>query len=186
MNRIAAWIRDQFEALKPQLDDLLLPLIRHFEGYYANWYKCSSNVPTIGYGHTGSMLGLETEPWAEAYAAWVLSEHDLKGKYIPATMEACAKAGIDFTKLSVAQQAVFISMCYNAGPGSITGGTWVKRFKSRKPRAEVEQAFYRWNKSGGKVSPGLVRRRFSEMVLFWEGRVDFEPEGWREYYELHS
>jgi len=172
--------------MKPQMDDLLLPLIRHFEGYYGDWYKCTSGVRTIGYGHTGSVVGLEPAPWTEEYSSWVLSECDLKDKYIPATAETCAKVGIDFSLLPTAQKSVFVSMCYNAGPGAIKNGTWVRLFRDGSTREDIEEAFYRWNKSGGKTSPGLVRRRFAEMVLFWEGRLDFDPKGWKEYYESHK
>jgi len=184
MNRVEAWIRDRLQAMRPTMNGYLLPLVKHFESFFPTWYKCSSGVATIGYGHTGSVMGLDAAPWTEEYASWVL-QRELDALYIPATIEALAKAGIDYSLLSAAQQAAIVSACYNSGPGIISNGTWVRLFRSGASRIEVQNAFYKWNKSAGKISPGLVRRRFAEMKLFWEGKLDYDPDGWKDYYDSH-
>jgi len=170
---------------KPTMMSYLLPMNKHFEGFFSNWYKCTSSVDTIGYGHTGSMAGLKPAPWTEEYASEVLQQ-ELEGNYLSQTIEACCKIGIDFHKLTEPKQAALVSACYNAGPNIIRKGTWAILFRCGKKRELVEKAFYLWNKSGGKTSPGLVRRRFAEMVLFWDGKVNTDPDGWREYYEAHK
>jgi lysozyme len=184
--RLYAYLRDKLMAQTPDTMEYLLPLVTHFEGYFPNWYKCSSGVDTIGYGHTGSINGLQSPPWSEPYAAEVLSL-TLREKYIPAAIEALAKCGIAYDLLQPHQQAAIVSLCYNAGPGSIwmrsgKPASWAAAFKADKSRTEIAAAWYLWNKSGGKVSPGLVRRRFAEMVLFWDMRLDYDPIGWRGYY----
>ena len=188
--RMLAFIRDRLMQQTPSMMDYLLPLVRHFEGYYSDWYKCSSGVATIGYGHTGSIVGLKQPPWDEPYAARVL-EQDLVEIYIPRTIEALAKCGIRYDLLQPHQQAAIVSLCYNAGPGAIwmrTGepASWVKALKNDAGIGSIRIAWYRWNRSGGKISPGLVRRRFAEMVLFSDAELNFEPDGWKGYYNAHK
>jgi GH24 family phage-related lysozyme (muramidase) len=58
-----------------------------------------------------------------------------------------------------------VSFCYNCGEGNLAKSTLLKKVNA----GDFEDAaleFQKWNKGGGKVLPGLVRRRASEALLF--------------------
>jgi lysozyme len=182
MNQLARRIPIQDQVML----DYLLPLVKHFESFAPNWYLCSSGVRTIGYGYTGSGSGLMAAPWTEEYAARVLAVQ-LETDYEPATVRALSLCGLTYAAFEEYQQAAIVSLCYNAGPGAIyqssgRPATWAQRLKDGADPSAIMEAFYRWNKSGGRISPGLVRRRFTEMNLFYSGVLNFDVPGWHDYY----
>jgi lysozyme len=63
------------------------------------------------------------------------------------------------------QFAAMVSLCYNIGPGNFAKSTVCKAFNAGKI-GESADAFRRWNKAGGKILNGLVRRREAERALF--------------------
>jgi lysozyme len=65
------------------------------------------------------------------------------------------------------------SFVYNCGPGALRGSTLLKLLNQGNYQGAAAQ-FARWNKAGGKVWPGLVRRRAAEASLFLEP-VDEQP-----------
>lgn len=60
-----------------------------------------------------------------------------------------------------------VSFVYNCGPNALKTSTLLKRLNAGK-YAEVPAQLARWNKAGGKVWPGLTRRRAAEGSLFME------------------
>jgi len=66
-----------------------------------------------------------------------------------------------------------ISLVYNIGPSAFERSTLLKLLNQGNYQAAAAQ-FARWNKAGGKVWPGLVRRRAAEASLFLEP-VDEQP-----------
>lgn len=60
-----------------------------------------------------------------------------------------------------------VSFVYNCGPNALKNSTLLKRLNAGK-YAEIPAQFARWNKAGGKVWPGLTRRRAAEGSLFME------------------
>lgn len=67
-----------------------------------------------------------------------------------------------------------VSFVYNCGIGAFKGSTLLKLINQGKFEQAAAQ-FHRWNKAGGKVWPGLVRRRAAEAALFLEP-MPSEPE----------
>lgn len=65
------------------------------------------------------------------------------------------------------QVAALVSWAYNVGAGAVEDSTLRKRLLAGEDPAVVVQAeLPRWNKAGGKVMEGLVRRRADEVKLF--------------------
>jgi lysozyme len=58
-----------------------------------------------------------------------------------------------------------VSFTYNVGAGALAGSTLLKKVNAKDFEAAALE-FHRWNKGGGKVLAGLVRRRASESLLF--------------------
>jgi GH24 family phage-related lysozyme (muramidase) len=58
-----------------------------------------------------------------------------------------------------------VSFCYNCGEGNLAKSTLLKKVNAGDFEGAALE-FHKWNKGGGKVLPGLVRRRASESLLF--------------------
>ena len=67
--------------------------------------------------------------------------------------------------LSQNQFDALVSLVYNIGSGNFASSTLLKKLNAKDYAGAAEQ-FPRWNKGGGKVMKGLVRRRDAERALF--------------------
>ncbi len=135
-----------------------LSLIKKFEGLELNAYQCAAGVWTIGYGHTKGVFEGQTIKKAEADEMLVLE------------MEEYEKAVNDAVTISI-DQCMFdalVSWTYNLGPSNLNASTMLKVLNSGDYDGVPEQ-IKRWNKAGGKVLEGLIRRRNAEALLF-EGK----------------
>jgi len=63
------------------------------------------------------------------------------------------------------QYAALASFVFNLGPENLRRSALL-RFVNEKRFEQAASEFKRWNKAGGKVLPGLVRRRAAEAELF--------------------
>lgn len=138
-----------------------LQLIKQFEGFSAKPYKCPAGVPTIGYGATyytdGRRVTMADKPVTEPEATALLR-----------AMLSSYEAGVDRyvqVPLTQGQFDALVSFAYNVGLSSLKGSTLL-RLLNDKNYAGAASQFARWNKAGGKVLPGLTRRREAERLLF--------------------
>ena len=139
-----------------------IDLIKHFEGLVRKWYRDPVGVWTIGYGHTDSAghprwrddPGLTlTDRDAE-----IILQRDLR------QYEAAVRGTVK-VPLNENQYGALVSFTYNLGPGNLRSSTLVKKLNAGD-YAGAAAEFPRWNKAGGKVLQGLVRRRSAEQALF--------------------
>ena len=137
-----------------------IELIKSFEGLRLNAYLCPAGVWTIGYGHTSAAGEPAVKPSMKISAqdAADILVQDLV-KYEAAVSKALTRNPNDN------QFSAMVSLCYNIGPGAFASSTVVRRFNAGLLQ-EAADAFRMWNKGGGKVLPGLVRRRDEERALF--------------------
>lgn len=135
-----------------------LALIKKFEGCELEAYKCSAGVWTIGYGHTkGVEEGMTiTKDQAEEMLLEELVEYE------KAVEEAV------HNQLDQCMFDALVSWTYNLGPTNLNSSTMLKVLNAGE-YDEVPAQIKRWNKAGGKVLEGLVRRREAEALLF-EGK----------------
>lgn len=63
------------------------------------------------------------------------------------------------------QFAALISFAYNVGLGNLASSTLLRKLNAKDYRGAANE-FPRWNKAGGSILAGLVRRRASERRLF--------------------
>ena len=61
--------------------------------------------------------------------------------------------------------AAFLSLAYNIGPGAFGKSSALRKF-NEGDRMGAADAILLWNRAGGKVLKGLVRRRAAERALF--------------------
>jgi|TARA_R100000030_G_C3255282_1_gene123881 lysozyme len=135
-----------------------LSLIKKFEGCELKAYRCAANVLTIGYGSTKGVT--EDMEITQEEAETLLQEemHEYEG-YIN-----------DMVKVPLEQHQfdAMVSWVFNLGSGNLSSSTLLRVLNEGKYE-EVPEQILRWNKAGGKVLDGLVRRRTAESLLF-EGK----------------
>ena len=139
-----------------------LNLIKEFEGLSLKPYLDVVKIPTIGYGNTyypdGKKVTLKDKPISEIEAAELLSyvaQKDFGDKILQLVK----------VPLSQNQFDALVSICYNIGMGNFSKSTLLKKINQGDFKgASLE--FEKWNKSGGVVLAGLVKRRLKEKALF--------------------
>jgi lysozyme len=133
-----------------------------FEGMYLKPYLCPAAVPTIGVGSTfyesGVRVSLKDPPItrerAMALLEWEL-EHCLPRVLrlcpgLPAWGEQATGAILDFA--------------FNCGTGALQNSTLRRRINADDDDG-ARTELMKWVRGGGKVLPGLVRRRAAECSL---------------------
>ncbi|MFJ2548516.1 lysozyme [Pseudomonas sp. NPDC087612] len=134
-----------------------LNLIKSFEGLRLQSYQDAVGVWTIGYGTTrGIKPGMSiTKDQAERMLANDVPRFEVE-------VERLVKV-----PLTTNQHDALISFTYNLGSANLESSTLLRLLNSGDYAGAAEQ-FPRWNKAGGKVLAGLVRRREAERKLFLE------------------
>lgn len=144
-------------------------LIKQFEGFREHAYQDVVGVWTIGYGFTaGVQPGQQMTP-AQADAR--LGTELLR--YEDAVNRAC------IVPPNQNQFDALVCFAWNVGTAGMAGSTVIKAH-NRGDFQSAARAFGLWNKAGGKVWPGLTRRRAAESALYLkpvpQPRVVDEPE----------
>lgn len=135
-------------------------LIKEFEGFRENAYKCPAGVWTIGYGWTHGVKEGDTITESEA-SKLVQKEVDKIAEQIRLSLEY----GV-FEKLSENQVCALIDFVYNLGIGNFRTST-LRKLIQKGNFEDAGKQFERWNKAGGKVLEGLTRRRIAEKELWY-------------------
>lgn len=137
-------------------------LCRRFEGFRAKPYLCPAGVPTIGYGSTyysdGKKVSLTDPPITEVEARALLM-YELQHTYAPGVRRLCP--GL------ITNPAAFnaiVDFCYNLGVGRLQTSTLRRKINAQDWEGAKEQLML-WTRGGGKVLPGLVKRRQAECAL---------------------
>ena len=155
-----AWCRKEHQGVE-EMNQAGLDLVKSFEGFSAEPYLCPADVWTIGYGTTRYPNG-ERVKEADAKcnnqqaSGWL---HYHLNKSLEVVVNACE------TDLNENQIAALTSFVYNVGIGAFGRSTLLKRINSGD-LDDVPTQLRRWNKAGGKVLAGLVRRREAEIELW--------------------
>lgn len=147
--------------MKPS--EACVALVKQFEGFAAQPYRCPAGKLTIGYGHVvqAGEHHLSDARLTEVQASALLAS-DL-GLFAP-QVEALLKG----VAVSQGQFDALVSFAFNCGVGALRGSTLLRKLRSGDaPGAATE--FGKWVNGGGKRLPGLVTRRAAERALF-EGR----------------
>jgi len=139
-----------------------ISLIKSFEGCELTAYRCSADVPTIGYGHTAGVSDGDTCTQEEAET--MLAEDLVE-------FEEYVKNYVEF-ELQQNEFDALVAWTYNLGPKNLSESTLLKELNAGNLE-EVPRQMKRWNRAGGEVLDGLIRRREAESRLFkgeaWEG-----------------
>lgn len=137
-------------------------LCRPFEGLSLKPYICPAGYPTIGYGTVwkpdGSKVTMGEPPISKETAeAWLV--HELRHNYLAGV--AKASPGLLKNPRALGAMADF---AYNLGVARYRASTLRRRVDAEDWAGAREQLAL-WVRGGGRVLPGLVRRRAAEAAL---------------------
>jgi lysozyme len=138
-------------------------LIKNFEGCRLKAYKCPANVWTIGYGNTFYEDGMKvkegdviTQQRAEEMAKFIIDQF------------AVSIAPFIQKTLTENQFSACVSLAYNIGTSGFKRSSVFKKLNINPNDPTIADSFKLWNKGGGKVLAGLVKRREAEIQLYFK------------------
>lgn len=133
-----------------------------FEGMYLKPYLCPANVPTIGVGSTFYESGVRVtlaDPPITRERAMELLEHELQA-CLPRVQRLCPGLS-DWGDKAV---GAILDFAFNCGTGALQNSTLRRRINADDV-AGAQSELMKWVRGGGRVLPGLVRRRAAEAAL---------------------
>jgi lysozyme len=160
-------------------------LMHCYEGFRSRPYLCPAHIWTIGYGHVlyqeqirlpmvrpeGKtrddipMIRREFPLKPEDNRVWTKTEID---ELFHADVASFERGVLRLVPRVLGRQGSFdalVSFAFNAGLGNLQRST-IRMRANREEWEEAAKAFMAWTKGGGKVLPGLVKRRQAEIALF--------------------
>ena len=159
-----------------KVSDAAKAMIKHHEGVRTRPYRCPALLWTVGVGHVidpnHAKVPLEERRSLPIPQGWdriltmaevdALLASDL-GKFERGVARLCPAA--------VNSQGIFdalVSFSFNVGLGNLQRSG----LRMKTNRGEYETAaeeFMKWTKAGGRVLPGLVKRRNDERAMYLSG-----------------
>jgi len=154
-----------------KVDKKGIVFIHSFEGCSLVPYLCPAGVPTIGWGNTiyanGAKVTMKDKPITKEVAESLFS-------YILMLFERDVNS---LLKKEVTQNQfnALASFAYNLGsdidadniPEGLGDSTLLKKVNSNPNDETIRNEFVKWNKADGKISSGLVRRRYEEAKMYF-------------------
>ena len=137
-------------------------LIKQFESCKLTAYKAdkSEKYYTIGWGHYGADVKKDIK--ISKATAEKLFDNDIK--FFEKCVNSCLKV-----KVTQSMFNALVSFTYNVGFSAFKNSTLLK-YVNKKQFSKASKEFKKWNKCGGKVLKGLVKRRILE-------KIEFERQG---------
>lgn len=133
-----------------------IDLITEFEGVRLEAYKDGGGVLTIGYGHTGAEVASGLT-WTLEDAQRALQEDVMWAS------EAVNR--LVLPSLHQNQFDALVSLVFNIGSRNFEHST-LRYYLNEKQWLSAGAQFTKWIYSGGKIVPGLSKRRLAEQTLF--------------------
>lgn len=129
---------------------LSIPTIMAFEGLVLRPYRDPVNLLTVCYGETHAEMRTYTPDECRGMLEASARKHAMQ-------IEPCLPAD-----LPAHVYAASISFAYNVGAQAFCGSTFARKLRNKEPAcAELS----RWVYAGGRILPGLVRRRAAERAM---------------------
>lgn len=142
-----------------------IDVIKKYESFEPCPYLDAAGIPTIGYGTTyypnGKKVTMDDEEISKETAFYLLS----------IIIEQFEKEVLKYVKKELTQNQfdAIVIFIYNVGGGNFKNSTLLKRINENTLHTDIPTEFLRWNKAGGKVLRGLVKRRLEEANIYYNG-----------------
>lgn len=145
-------------------------LTKPFEGCKLTAYRCPAGILTIGYGHTSAAGAPEVKE------GMTITQEDAN-RILAADMVKFERDVDSLVKVELTQHQfdVLVDFCYNAGKGNLASSTLLKCVNA-KQFDRIPTELQKWTRGGGKVLPGLVRRRNAESDWWTTGAKPVEEQ----------
>lgn len=145
------------------LNDAGKTLIKKYEGCVLTAYKCSAGKDTIGYGNTFYEDGTPVKPGDK-----ITKERADKLFELIVNDFAKKVAVLVTSTITPNQFGALVSFAYNAGVGALKSSTLLKKVNANPNDITIKDEFLKWKKAGGKILPGLIKRREAEIALYYK------------------
>lgn len=131
---------------------------KEFEGCKLTAYQDSVGVWTIGFGHTSGV-----------YEGQVITQEQAD-EFLLSDLRTAINAVESLVKVPIndEQKSALVDLVFNIGQGNFAGSTLLKLLNKKQYELAAKE-FLRWNRAGGVVLAGLVRRRAAESEMFRKG-----------------
>lgn len=136
------------------------------EGVVLRAYLCPAGKWTIGAGLTAASGVVKPKAGMQITRAEAtnLLQRALRERYEPTVADA----------MSAAKQHEFdAGVSFHFNTGAIRRASWVTLWRKRAGRDAIKAKLLLWTKGGGKVLPGLVKRREREAAMLLDGVYSF-------------
>ena len=145
-----------------KVSDKCVNMIKHHEGFVRKPYQDPIGLWTVGVGH---LIG-DGKSLPKEWKGKVLSDEEVD-ELLFEDLERFEIGVERLTKvyLSQGQFDALVSFSFNVGLGNLQSST----LRAKLNRGDYEGAsneFPKWRRAGGKILPGLVKRRADEKALF--------------------
>ena len=156
-----------------KVSDACVEMIKHHEGVRSKPYRCPASLWTVGVGHV-----LYPEQAAmkmpERMALPLKAEHDklwsIGGvdaifrsdllRFESGVLRLCPD-----TANRQSHFDALVSFAFNLGLGALQSSTLRMKYNRGDVQGAADEIL-KWNKAGGRVLPGLVKRRAAERAMF--------------------
>lgn len=155
--------------------------MHRFEGCRNKPYLCPAHIWTVGYGEVLYQEQIKLPMVRkEGYTGLIRKEYPLKPEHnriwskdeiealFAKSVEHFERGVLRLVPGVVGNQGAFdalVSFAFNAGLGNLQSSS-IRAKANRGDWQGAADAFMMWVKGGGKVLPGLVKRREAERALF--------------------
>ena len=156
-------------------------LMHRYEGFRSRPYLCPAHIWTIGYGHVLCQEQIKLPMVRkEGYTGMIRKEYPLKpednrvwtkeeiNELFRVDVENFERGVLRLVPRCAGRQGAFdalVSISFNFGLGNLQRST-IRMRANRGDWEGAADALRMWTKGGGKVLPGLVKRREAEIALF--------------------
>lgn len=160
-------------------------LMHEFEGYRNKPYLCPAHLWTVGWGEVLYQDQIKLPMVRkDGYTGLIRKEYQLKDAdnrvwsreeledRFKALLISFERGVLRLAPNLVGNQGLFdacVALSYNIGVGGFQRSTLRQRILRDEPLESIAEGFMRYTMGGGKVLPGLVRRRKAEVALFLPG-----------------
>ena len=140
-----------------------IDLIKQHESFRQQAYLCPAGYWTIGYGATYYENGERVRKGdviSQAQAQKLLQFH----------LRTFEKEVDNATRDDLTQHQfdALVSFCFNVGPANFKNSTLLRKVNANPTDPSIAAEFAKWTKGGGRVLPGLVKRRSDESKLYFQ------------------
>jgi len=153
-----------------------IQMIKHHEGVRTKPYRCPALLWTVGVGHV--LYPEQAKLKMDERVNFLLKPEDRRVFSMAEVDDLLAQDLARFERgvarycpNVVGNQGIFdalVSFSFNVGLGNLQRSS----LRMKTNRGEYDEAadeFLKWTKAGGKILPGLVKRRSDERALYLSG-----------------